>query len=122
MKKSELRQMIREELNKTSKKPLHEGVREDMEAQRAIFRDYETSRTRYRSPVKEADGATLTSVKDIDITFHYIDDFTGKVYKSESHEHEMNKDEFDKFVKELKKKGRKIKGANWNTGQVEYSI
>jgi len=56
MKKSELRKIIREEIKGiiSNKKPLTEGIREDIELQRRIFRDYEESRTRRRFPIKEA--------------------------------------------------------------------
>ena len=59
MKKSELRKIIREEIKSMmkSKKPLTEGMREDLMAQRKLFSDYEllrAAKTSTRFTVKEA--------------------------------------------------------------------
>jgi len=55
MKKSELRQMIKEELQNvlTKKSSLKEGMREDLMAQRKLFSDFESKKTRRPSAMKE---------------------------------------------------------------------
>ena len=57
MKRSELKQIIREEIKSMllKKTTLTEGLKEDMVAQRKLFRDYEESRTHKRFPIKEGD-------------------------------------------------------------------
>lgn len=89
MKKSELRNIIKEELKE------------------AMDRDWFGDKNEKQS---------------IGITVHLVDDITGKPYDSKHNEHDMNRKEFDDFVKKLKQnKNIKIKGADWLKAQIEYS-
>lgn len=83
--------------------------------------DTKMNKEELRKIIREELKLLESEKKTIDVIVHYTDDITGKIYKSDHKEYDWNKKEFDKVVSSLKKAKRKIKGANWSTGQIEYS-
>jgi len=89
MKKSELRQIIREEIQKLhelsgKESVLKEGMREDLAAQRNMMRDFETSRTRRRYSVTEGptpNKAKFLSAHDNPKNYHSRKAQFNKMYK-----------------------------------------